>query len=148
MKFKWFIRQCLTEVFGDTLTRTPTPSPPKGRHWGMGSKRTLDLTGDGDDSPTATSDTTTPPLKKVKPYSGPNGERKRAPSGLGCPGGELTPTALGSGKRRKQKKCKYCLHARGVRKDTTWLCSGCCQPVCLGCIYRYHVWVNENDVDC
>ena len=39
-----------------------------------------------------------------------------SPSLLGCPGGELAPTELGSAKRRKQKKCKYCFHAHGLRK--------------------------------
>ena len=146
MDFKRFIRLCLKQVFGSILTRTLVPTPPKGRY--MPTKRALDLT--GDDSPASddsVTESTSPPDKK-KPYTGPHKERQPAPSGFGCPGGELTPTELGSARRRKQKKCKYCLHAHGVRKDTTWVCSNCAQPVCLGCIYRYHVWVNQSETDC
>ena len=139
MRFKRYIRLCLKEVFGARLTRMLTPTPPKGRHWR--SKRTLTM---ADASPAAATTVTAEPRRK-RPYIGPHDEKKPAPPGFGCMGGELTPTELGSARRRKQKKCKYCLHAHGVRKDTTWVCSNCAQPVCLGCIYRYHVWVNHSE---
>jgi len=139
MRFKRYIRLCLKEVFGTRLTRMLTPTPPKGRHWR--SKRTLTMA----DSSPATAVTANAEPRRKKPYIGPHDEKKPAPPGFGCMGGELTPTELGSARRRKQKKCKYCLHAHGVRKDTTWVCSNCAQPVCLGCIYRYHVWVNHSE---
>ena len=117
LRFKRFLRLCLKQVFGEALTRVPTPSP-KGRHWRA--KRTLDLTGDGSPAEAtaeaaSATESTTPPDKK-RAYTGPYEEKKPAPSGFGCPGGELAPTELGSAKRRKQKKCKYCFHAHGLRK--------------------------------
>ena len=65
-----------------------------------------------------------------------------------CPGADLTKRkqrVKGKPNKVQPTNCKYCYNAHDIpkRNTTTWMCSLCKVPLCVGCNYRYHRWVRS-----
>ena len=142
-KYNKFVVTVCNHLIGSSTTKTPTKTPTAT----TGSSRSSSSESTSTVRYRARVVVNRNCKRKLNPYEGPGGEDNKPLKRALCVGADLMKQT----QQRKNEKgvvrkvCAYCSSAFTKRKrtKTAWMCELCSTPLCVGCNFKYHRWVND-----